>query len=169
MKKLFKMICIISLLVISGCAAKSQTPAEKFKEVFNKTADDELCLWVPDLERIDTLCKVSNKQFDIEMAFKLKNHIPLSKYGEDASLFREKIEELLNQLQLKETEKFNRHRILLRIACEQEEMDYLVIYDDMLAKIIHIDKNLDVHEEYYVIESISAVQEFITFIDSLEE
>ena len=39
----------------------------------------------------------------------------------------------------------------------------------MLAKIIHIDKNLDIHEEYYEVESVSVVEDFLEYIDSLKD
>ena len=57
----------------------------------------------------------------------------------------------------------------MRVGCEKEEKDYLVIYDDMLVKIIHIDKNLDIHEEYYEVESVSVVEDFLEYIDSLKD
>ena len=166
MKKVFKIICILCLTVIWGCGA-DQTPEKQFKEVFDQTSDDKLFLWVPDLERIDDICKDSNKQFSIDTVSKLKNDIPLSKYDDEELGIRNKTAELLENLELKQIDSFQRYRILLRIGCEQEEKDYLVIYEDMLAKKIHIDKNLNVHEECYEVKSVSTVEEFMEYIDSL--
>ena len=169
MKKFIWIVCTLSLIVFSGCSKPISSPIQDFKEVFLSTSDENLCLWVPDLEKIDGFREKTKKPFDIEQYYKLKNHIPLSYYEEDTEMFREKIDILLNNLELKETEQFHKYRILMRIACENEEKDYLVIYDDMTAKIIHMDKNLDIHEKWYTIESVSAVEEFIAFIDSLYE
>lgn len=169
MKKIIWIICALSLIIFNGCSKPVSSPIQDFKEVFLNTSDENVCLWVPDLEKNDWIREKTQKPFDIEQYYKLKNHTPLSYYKEDSEMFREKIETLLNNLELKETEKFHKYRILMRIACETEEKDYLVIYDDMTAKIIHIDKNLDIHEEYYEVESVSVVDEFIDFVDSLYE
>ena len=163
------MICIISLLLVCGCTTSKPKPEEEFKEIFTNTSNDDIFLWVPDLEKIDKLTQTTQKRYDLSHASKLKNDDSLSyyqKFGIEEELHEKSIE-LLESLKLKETEKFERYRILLRIGCEKEEKDFLVIYDDMLAKIIHIDKNLEVHEEYYQVESVSAIEDFIAYVDSL--
>ncbi len=171
MKKLLQIIWIISLFLACGCGVKNQKPEEKFIAIFNETSNDDIFLWVTNLEEIDRLTEKTQKRHAIDHASKLKNDVPLSAYqrvGYEEE-FREKTEELLENIKLKETEKFDRVRVLLRVGCEKEEKDYLVIYDDMLAKIIHIDKNLDIHEEYYEVESVSVVEDFLEYIDSLKD
>ena len=167
MKKAFKIICLFCLIIFCGCSS-NKTPEKQFQEIFDQTSSDELFLWVPDLQRLDYICKVSNKQFSLDIASKLKNDEPLSEYDEE-SLIRKKLENLLKNLRLKEIDKFYKNRIILRIGCEQEEKEYLIIYDDMTAQRIHINKNHDVYEEYYEVESISAVKEFLEYIDSITE
>ncbi len=163
-KKFFTLICMLALL-ICGCTSINN-PVKQFNEIFDRTSIDEIYLWVPDLERIDFICKDAKKQFDIGIASKMKNDVPLSKYDDEETPFRKKTAEMLGQLQLEETERFYKNRILLRIGCEAEEKDYLVIYEDMTAKIIHIDENFEVHETYYRVVSVKAVEEFLDYIDS---
>lgn len=167
MKKIFQIICVFCLIMTCGCASSQKVPEEKFAEIFDQTSDEELFMWVPDLERIDYVCKESKKQFSLDIAAKLKNDVPLSEYDDEKIQIRKKAEALLKNLRLKEADKFYRHRILLRIGCEQEEKDFLVIYDDMMAVMIHIDKDHNVKEEYYEVESVADVEEFLEYIDSL--
>lgn len=168
MKKTLLSICLMTLLIVSGCISNN-TPAKQFGKIFDRTSLDEIYLWVPDLERIDFICKDAKKQFDISIASKMKNDVPLSEYEDEKTSFRKKTEEMLNQLQLEETDQFYENRILLRIGCEAEEKNYLVIYDDMTAKIIRIDQDFEVHETCYVLKSKEAVEEFLAYIDLFYE
>ena len=118
MKKIIWIICALSLIIFNGCSKPVSSPIQDFKEVFLSTSDENVCLWVPDLEKNDWIREKTQKPFDIEQYYKLKNHTPLSYYKEDSEMFREKIETLLNNLELKETEKFHKYRILMRICIQ---------------------------------------------------